>query len=43
VAITPSPPTRSDGLVRLRDDAGLIAVAEPRPGGVLKPVVGFRG
>jgi tRNA pseudouridine55 synthase len=33
----------SDGLVRLRDDAGLIAVAEPRPGGVLKPVVGFRG
>jgi tRNA pseudouridine55 synthase len=33
----------ADGLVRLRDDAGLIAVAEPRPGGVLKPVVGFRG
>ena len=28
--------------VRLTDDAGLIAVAEPRPGGALKPVVGFR-
>jgi tRNA pseudouridine55 synthase len=33
----------ADGPVRLRDDAGLIAVAEPRPGGILKPVVGFRG
>jgi tRNA pseudouridine55 synthase len=31
------------GVVRLRDDAGLIALAEPRPGGLLKPVVGFRG
>jgi tRNA pseudouridine55 synthase len=31
------------GVVRLCDDAGLIALAEPRPGGVLKPVVGFRG
>jgi tRNA pseudouridine55 synthase len=31
------------GVVRLRDDAGLIALAEPRPGGMLKPVVGFRG
>ena len=29
--------------VRLRDDDGLIALAEPRPGGMLKPVVGFRG
>ena len=29
--------------VRLRDDAGLIALAEPRPDGLLKPVVGFRG
>jgi tRNA pseudouridine55 synthase len=28
--------------VRLTDDAGLIAVAEPRAGGALKPVVGFR-
>jgi tRNA pseudouridine55 synthase len=31
------------GVVRLRDEAGLIALAEPRPGGLLKPVVGFRG
>jgi tRNA pseudouridine55 synthase len=29
-------------IVRLEDEAGLIALAEPRPGGVLKPVVGFR-
>jgi len=33
----------AEGTVRLRDEAGLIALAEPRPGGVLKPVVGFRG
>jgi tRNA pseudouridine55 synthase len=32
-----------EGTVRLRDEAGLIALAEPRPGGLLKPVVGFRG
>jgi tRNA pseudouridine55 synthase len=31
------------GPVRLRDQHGLIALAEPRPGGLLKPVVGFRG
>ena len=31
------------GTVRLLDDAGLIALAEPRPDGTLKPVVGFRG
>ena len=31
------------GTVRLRDEAGLIALAEPRPDGTLKPVVGFRG
>ena len=31
------------GAVRLRDDAGLIALAEPRADGMLKPVVGFRG
>ncbi len=43
VAITPSPPAPTDGVVRLRDEAGLIALAEPRPGGQLKPVVGFRG
>jgi tRNA pseudouridine55 synthase len=29
--------------VRLVDDAGLIALAEPRGDGTLKPVVGFRG
>jgi tRNA pseudouridine55 synthase len=33
----------AEGTVRLRDEAGLIALAEPRPGGWLKPVVGFRG
>jgi tRNA pseudouridine55 synthase len=31
------------GTVRLRDEAGLIALAEPRGDGTLKPVVGFRG
>jgi tRNA pseudouridine55 synthase len=36
-------PGTADGPVRLRDDAGLVALAEPRPGGLLKPVVGFRG
>jgi tRNA pseudouridine55 synthase len=36
-------PGESDGPVRLRDDAGLIALAEPRGDGTLKPVVGFRG
>ena len=33
----------ADGPVRLRDEAGLIAIAEPRGDGTLKPVVGFRG
>jgi tRNA pseudouridine55 synthase len=33
----------SDGPVRLRDEHGLIALAEPRGDGTLKPVVGFRG
>jgi len=28
--------------VRLTDGDGLIAIAEPRGGGELKPVVGFR-
>ena len=32
----------AEGFVRLTDERGLIAVAEPRGGG-LKPVVGFRG
>ncbi len=31
------------GVARLLDDDGLIALAEPRPDGTLKPVVGFRG
>jgi tRNA pseudouridine55 synthase len=31
------------GIVRLRDQEGLIALAEPRGGATLKPVVGFRG
>jgi hypothetical protein len=29
--------------VRLTDDDGLIAIAEPRGDDLLKPVVGFRG
>jgi len=29
--------------VRLTDSSGLVALAEPRPDGTLKPVVGFRG
>jgi tRNA pseudouridine55 synthase len=32
----------ADGVVLLRDADGPIAVAEPREGGLLKPVVGFR-
>jgi tRNA pseudouridine55 synthase len=36
-------PGEAAGTVRLRDEAGLIALAEPRPDGTLKPVVGFRG
>jgi tRNA pseudouridine55 synthase len=36
-------PGTAAGPVRLRDDDGLIALAEPRPDGTLKPVVGFRG
>jgi tRNA pseudouridine55 synthase len=36
-------PGESDGPVRLRDADGLIALAEPRGDGTLKPVVGFRG
>ncbi len=33
----------AEGTARLMDSAGLIALAEPRPDGTLKPVVGFRG
>jgi tRNA pseudouridine55 synthase len=43
VAIRPSPPAPAAGPVRLRDEDGLIAIAEPRGDGTLKPVVGFRG
>jgi tRNA pseudouridine55 synthase len=36
-------PGRAGGVVRLRDADGLIALAEPREDGTLKPIVGFRG
>jgi tRNA pseudouridine55 synthase len=36
-------PGDAAGTVRLRDDKGLIALAEPREPGLVKPVVGFRG
>jgi tRNA pseudouridine55 synthase len=36
-------PGTSEGTVRLRDADGLIALADPRGDGTLKPVVGFRG
>jgi tRNA pseudouridine55 synthase len=36
-------PGTAEGTVRLRDADGLIALAEPREPGILKPVVGFRG
>jgi tRNA pseudouridine55 synthase len=36
-------PGAAAGVARLRDAAGLIALAEPRPDGTLKPIVGFRG
>jgi tRNA pseudouridine55 synthase len=35
-------PGSSEGFVRLRDEHGLIALAEPRGDALLKPVVGFR-
>lgn len=39
----PAPPIQPLGeTVRLRDADGLLALAEPREGGLLKPVVGFR-
>ena len=34
---------RAPNVVRLVDPDGLVALAEPREGGVLKPIVGFRG
>jgi tRNA pseudouridine55 synthase len=36
-------PGEATGTVRLRDEHGLIALAEPREPGLVKPVVGFRG
>jgi tRNA pseudouridine55 synthase len=36
-------PGDAEGTVRLRDADGLIALAEPRDPGLVKPVVGFRG
>jgi tRNA pseudouridine55 synthase len=42
VAIESHPP-HARTIVRLRDAEGLIALAEPRGGATLKPVVGFRG
>jgi tRNA pseudouridine55 synthase len=36
-------PGSATGYVRLTDAEGLIAIAEPREGDVLKPIVGFRG
>jgi tRNA pseudouridine55 synthase len=38
----PAPAGAEGAHVRLEDDEGLIALAEPREGGLLKPVVGFR-
>jgi tRNA pseudouridine55 synthase len=42
VAVPASVPAGA-GIVRLQDGDGLIALAEPREDGVVKPVVGFRG
>jgi tRNA pseudouridine55 synthase len=39
----PAPAGLAGETVRLTDDDGLIALAEPRPEGLLKPIVGFRG
>jgi hypothetical protein len=40
----PAPAGTGAGVVRLLDDEGLIALAEPRDDGhVLKPIVGLRG
>ena len=38
----PAPSAGMAGPVRLVDERGLVAIAEPREGGVLKPVVGLR-
>jgi tRNA pseudouridine55 synthase len=36
-------PGTAEAVVRLVDADGLVALAEPRPDGSLKPIVGFRG
>jgi tRNA pseudouridine55 synthase len=43
VAVAPPAPEPAAATVRLLDADGLIALAEPRPDGLLKPIVGFRG
>lgn len=42
-AASPRDPAGAPGVVRLTDDDGLIALAEPTGDGRLKPVVGLRG
>jgi tRNA pseudouridine55 synthase len=42
VAVSAAVPAGAE-IVRLQDEDGVIALAEPRDGGLLKPVVGFRG
>lgn len=39
----PVPGAAAGGVVRLLDEKGLVALAEPRDDGLLKPIVGFRG
>jgi tRNA pseudouridine55 synthase len=41
-AVAGEPPDGATGEVLLVDDDGPIAIAEPRPGAELKPIVGFR-
>ncbi len=43
VAVPAGPAPPDGGVVRLLDADGLVALAEPRGDGTLKPVVGFRG
>jgi len=42
VAVADEAAAQGAAVVRLRDAEGLIALAEPREGGLLKPIVGFR-
>ncbi len=43
VAVDANPRSAVGDFVRLTDGDGLIALAEPRPDGTLKPVIGLRG